>query len=663
MYASILNQLYEMAHFTFSFLLLMVIVPRFLFARSKIEDTGACLFARFLRGVFVYIVIGYVLVLLKLFEVLAIVAVLLLLGFRHYLRRNAATVRTRAMTAVGLLFYETLDIRFRIRQFWLRWRAGFVSGMRAFLFGKQFRQAILPGLLLLAVLAGSAYVRFYDAWEHAAPAMSDGYVTLAWMKYIESRVLFHDGIYPQGFHIILAYLHKFAAIDQVYVLKYMGSFSGVLITLGLYFAVSRWVNNHFAGIAAAALYGLTGEALHGYDWIRQASTNSQEFAMIFVFPTLYFLARYMKEGDRADLWTAAAGCAVTGLVHSLIFGYIGMGLGILIVLGLVTGFRLLGKRVWNLCLAGAASVVIAIIPYLLGKILGREVHGSSEDFLTRTVQVPPPELHLLDYTALAALVVFLLTVLFTRKLRYEKVMDWFAIGIGTSTFLLYEFGGAVTHSLLLATRSSSLWALAIPFSIGIGLHAVWRLFDRMKGHNILQASTCSILIFALVKQTHLMPIIPYKMEWDTSAEQYLRIAESYRPKTWLIVSQNEGYALALGNGYHMYLHDLLDQYDPSRSILTRKGENKPDAGIANDIFIYNEKKVFELSKSHAIYPLLAEKYKQRKKDNEELRQWITTYQASHDNLQIFYEDENLRIYHLHKEEYPGKKQEQVWGKS
>lgn len=662
MYESVWNQLYVLLHYSFSFLLLMVWIPKWVWKGKTPEDLGEQRMAGYLRIVFIYIVAGYVLVLLKLFEVLAILALLGLYGARKYLPRAAKAARVNLATAIGLFFYEVLDLGFRWkktwRSTWSRWKQAWSAPWR----GKGVAWW-LTSLALLAVLGASAYLRFQNAVVEAAPAMSDGYVTLAWMKYIEQRVLFHDGIYPQGFHIILAYLHKFAAIDQLYILKMTGPFNGVLITYGLYFAVSRFSGNRWAGIASAVVYGLAGIPLHGGDWERQASTNSQEFAMVFVFPTFYFLAKYLQRGRRDDMWTGAAGLSVIGLVHTLIFAYAGMGLAIAMFVGVLLSLRTFGRRVWHLTLVGAVSVVIAVLPFGIGELLGSGLHGSSEDFLTSKVQVAPPHLHLYDYAALVSGGLVFLGFLVRRKPLREKAMELVAVGIIAATFVLYEYGGAVTQSLVLATRSGALWAMAIPFAMGLGLHTLLRPLWRMPGCRIVHAAACAALVVYIVKGTQLQPIDAYKMEWDHGVEQYLLIAKEYRPKTWMIVSQNEGYSLVLGNGYHMYLKDLVANYDPKLPALTHNGWDKADPSVPDDIFIYNEKQVFEVSKSNSIYSLLAPQYEQRKKDNEDLAKWMAIHQQYQSDAEVFYEDDTLRIYHLHKAQDPEAKQQQLWGKA
>ncbi|MGZ4030730.1 MAG: hypothetical protein ACXVDJ_00980 [Tumebacillaceae bacterium] len=680
MYASLWNQLYQSAHFLFSFLLLMTVVPKYLFKKAttaEMEDPADRRVSRYIRIAFFYILFGYLLVLTNLFEVLAITAILLLLMCKSYLRKTAGDSRRQAVTFFALLFYETLDLGFQLKKKGPQLLARLRGKATALWSTAEARKNLLPRVLLVAVLVIAGYLRFYDAWRSAAPSMSDGYVTLAWMKYLEERILthhdalFHDGIYPQGFHLTLALLHKFAAIDPLYVLRYTGPLNGLLMTYGLYFAVSRWTGNCFAGVATAALFGFGGYVLLGDDWDRQAATNSQEFAMVFAFPTFFYLTRFLQTGKREDLWTGGAGVAITGLVHTLLFAYVGMGMAVLLAVGVVLHSRAI-KRVWQLIQVGVLSVVVALVPFGLGKVLGRDVHGASEKFLESKVVVNPPDLRIWDKAALISLAVVFLLFLISRKPLRERIMYASAFWIITATFVLYEYGAAYTGNEVLAVRTSALWNLTIPFTIGLGLHGVMQLFQKVPGQRWVQAAVCVGVVVMMYTQTHFAPIVTYKMEWESGVEQYLKIAAKMPDKTWMLVTDHtEGYDEVLGSGYHMYIDKLdgkngaigLMDYDPALPAFTRNGWTAPDPNVPFDVYIYEEKHVFEVSKSNSIYDKLKDEYADRAKEQAELAKWIATYKQHHNDLQVYFEDANLRIYHIHRTEDEDHKQEQIWGGS
>lgn len=660
-YASFANQVYHISHFFFAVWLLFIFLPT-LFFGIKEGTAGERYYRQLIGAVFLYILIGYILVLVKLYEVLALLGIFAVLILRRYLFKKPKAERERALSSFAVSFYNGLDTGFRLKLFlkrlfsregdWMRW-----SLERS----RNVAQGFASKMLLIGVLGGSAYLRFYDALHDAAPPLSDSYVTLAWMKYISERIMFHDGIYPQGFHIILATIHKFSGIDQVYVLKYMGPLVGMLITYSLYFVVSRWTKNASAGVVAAALYGLFGYLLLGTDWERQAATNSQEFAMLFLLPSLYFYLQYLREGKKESLWVAWAAATITGLVHTFVFMFVGLGLGAVLLPSLLFHFRAHGKQVLLSAISGILAVALSFLPFGLGQVLGRGINQGAEEFLQSFATVPLPDLDVWDEVGVTGILLTLLSGILIRLLRRKENAEIYVGMIGLFFFLIYEFGGTFTGSVVLASRSSNVWALILPIFFGFSWAYLWRgvslatgfLLRRRQSSRKWDSPLLSIEAFSLflllvlsLIRGDVKPIAPYKMEWSAGVDQYLRIASMNRPLTWMIVSQNEGYDLALGNGYHMYLGDFLKRYDPAAAPLTRMDTHTIDRNIPYEIYIYHEKKVFRVREDLGIYSMLEPTAEKRERENAELKKWINTYQMANGSARVYYEDDHLVIYHL-----------------
>ncbi|KEO81464.1 hypothetical protein [Tumebacillus flagellatus] len=659
MYGTFWNTVYVALHYAFAVLVLFVWMPKRMFGLPEGPERGM---AAFTRVVFFYIVLAYGLVLTKLFEVMAILAVILLYASRRYLRKTAASARNNLFTMIGLTFYELLDLGIRWKKAAKTLLKKNTASLRAS-FTQRSPGDWLFAACFAAVFLCAGYVRLKYAVLEAAPSMSDGYVTLAWMKYIEQRVLFHDGIYPEGFHMILAYLHKFAAVDQIYILNWTGPLVGVMITFSAYWTTARFTNNRWAGLVAAVAYGVGGTSLQGADWERQAATNSQEFALIFLFPSLYFFAKYIAEGKRDDLLTGGAGLSIQGFVHTLVFAYGGMSLAVAMFVGLVMRARPFLKRLWPMTITGVVSIVCAVVPFGIGKLLGREVHGSSENFLLEKTQVSPPDLRLWDELALAGLAVLVLGWLLRRKPFREKIPDLVAILFIAASFVMYEWAPSVTQSMVLASRVNIFWGLTIPVALGMGVHCLFLWVKWNPVRATLQGTAAGVLFSYCFVTTQFAAIHPYKMEWNAGVEQYLKISSEFRPHTWTIVSQSEGYSEVLGNGYHVYLADFLKNYDPSLPPITHVGWTEPDPNLSPDIFVYHEKQVFEVSKTNGIYTLLEKGYASRKEENQEFEAWLAKYTAANGKPDVYYEDQHLIIYRFHKAETEEEKQQKVWGKT
>ncbi|WP_078409075.1 glycosyltransferase family protein [Priestia abyssalis] len=649
MYASFLNHIYHLLHYGFSFWVIGVLAPSLIFP-SQFERRVEQTVSNFIRAVFIIIILGYALVITKLFEVLSLLFIYTVVMVVLFLPQLKAMDGKYSIFKWTLRFFDVLDGLFSIHKKIKKMASGEVRTAvkeKAKTYASAGR---LPKVLIVLFVFGySLFIRFYDALIHAAPPLSDSYVTLAWMKYINGRILFHDGIYPQGFHIYLATLLKFAAIDPMYILKYTGPLNTFFIVLGFYFFAARLTGSFLAGITAAMAYGLWGEWLLLGAVERQIGTNSQEFAFVFLFPVLYFYVLYMLKRQKAALVTAFMGTAVTGLVHSLAFAYLGISIGLLLIAGLFVQ----GKNGWPQIVPvvryALLSVVISIMPLGIGYLLGKNVHSSSANYLIETIQtdIGFAQLHAIDYVTLSFFPFLLLVSISGRRTIKERLVSLFSLLLGISVFFLYFAGGNITKSVLISARSVDLWAITIPVCLGVGVFAVCRCAPAVFAKRHMQGVIlCGLILFTAVELKP-SPIYAYKMERDASVEQYLRIRDAYLPKTWMIVSQDEGYSTVLGNGIHMYMEDFLNVYDPAKPPLTKKGERKPDQNIPPDIFVFHEKTVFRVSETNSIYSLLEPKYEQRETDNRNLRKWLDTYMSHHYKVKVYYEDSNFIVYHFH----------------
>lgn len=661
MYATFGNQLYHLLHYFIAFALVMILVPQTLFVR-KYDNALDQMIANGIKMVFYTIIVGYILVILKLYEVLSLVFLyVILLSLNKSKKREAGPRANNLLIRLFDILDGIIKMNWQSLQSVIN-RVG--KGLSKWFHSLKSVSVLVSLLLFLVIISYSIYIRFYDAIIHAAPPLSDSYVTLAWMKYIDHRQLFHDGIYPQGFHIYLATLFKFSGIDALYILKYTGPFNMILVILGFYYIIYRLTNNRIAAVMASFVYGLTLKWEVNYPIDRQVATNSQEFAFVFVFLSLYFLLRYSHHRKKEDLLIGFFATSVVGLVHSLAFAYLGLAIFLLLCTVLIVDKKPAWIPVIKIIGVSLLSVIIAVLPLIAGLLLGKELHSSSENYLTSTsTTLHAPTLYLQDYIILGLIALIGLSLL-VSKLKEDVVSSkvrLFAFLIGLSTFSLYYFGPGVTGSVLVGSRSIDLWFLSMPFIVGIGWHTLFEgffpLLNKVKGQLIIAVTLCIVFIATIQPA----PIRPYKMQWDSSVEQFLKIRQIYRPKTWMIVSQAEGYALVLGVGYHMYLQDFLSTYDPTKPPLTKVDANKPDRNIPPDVFVFQQKNVFEVSKNNSIYSLMAPKYEQRKKDDRMFSQWIKKYKAHHYSYSVFYNGKHLIVYHFKRVQTKKEQEETIWG--
>jgi hypothetical protein len=656
MYASFSNHLFHGVHYLFAFILLFWLLPKVMF--QKVEgDFAERSIANFMKMVLFIIAIGYVLVVTKLFEMLTILAMVVVWIVCKSIYSRTRDLRNDRLTLFATNFFEYTEGRFRLTPIVKRWFAEYLVELR-----KRLRlRFVSPGViaesvLLLIVIVGAIYVRFYDAIVNAAPGMSDAYVVLEWMKNIDNKQLFNTGIYPKGFHIYLDTLLKFANINAVYIQKYSGPLDSLLIMLSMYFMVSRFTMNKYAGIATAVIYGWLGFMIGG-GWERQAATNSQEFAMVFLFPSLYYFRRYLRTADSRFFWTASSGLIVLGLVHQLIYAYLCMGIVLLCVVHCLEGFRKYTHQILWIALAGVGSVLISVIPAGIGFAMGKTFQAAAGEFLlSQSTELSYPMLHIMDYLTLLAIGILFAVGLTFWKNELIRTTSLFTALFSSITFILYYWGGILTHSVVIASRMVEFWSLVVPVTLGMTWGVLTARLSKRRDLISIETVILAMLMAIVLYLYPLKPIVPYKMEWNSNVEQYLRISENNPNQTWTIYSQKEGYGLILGTGVHSYIRTLLKNYDPTKQYLTLYGEDQPDQKIPNEIYIFAEKQVFRTHFEH-----LASEYDRREKEMIELEQWINTYKEANGDIKVYYEDEHIRIYYISRPVEKDDNVHKIWG--
>lgn len=645
MYSSLVNQIYHLAHYLIAFLLVFILVPRFLFKPVQGSAYERWL-ANFMRMLLFTILVSYLLVTLKLFEVLSLAAVML----------SWVTMRSRQTSAIrqvpgmmSALFYDFMESprllvtlgnnrAQMIRAHWLR-RERADTPVRSHWLGW------LCSLSIFALIGVVVYIHSYAAVSQAATPLSDSYVDLAWVQYVNLRMLFHDGVYPQGFYIFMALLLKFSVINNIYIIKYTAPLDALLLMLTLYMSLYGWTRKHTAAFFATLCYGVFGHILLGDDWIRLAATESQEFGMIFVLPTAYFLLRFLRNRDHTDLFTAFAGMSVTGLIHPLAYLDDGIAcLAVLLAYLLVKRGETL-RPVWLSTLAGAASVIITLAPLGMGLMLGHPINSASSSFIGAHVASSyRPALGPVDFIALGVIVLLAWRAT-QRSDSPDKRTVWLFMAVyGASTFALYDVGGALTHSIVIATRSLDLWGYTEALLLGVGVQEALSLLPAFISKPVApMLMTLAILGSVLTGQ--IKPILPYTMQWSQNVYELLQINKSYRTSGYMIVSADaEDYDLVLGNGYFMTLTQFLQLYNPAKPTLTRYGAHQVDHAVASNVFLLDPKKVFEVGKQSGIWSFEAPYYAQERKLRTQFAHWLHTYKEHHGKVSVYYQDAHVVIY-------------------
>ena len=206
-----------------------------------------------------------------------------------------------------------------------------------------------------------------------------------WINAMDKNNIFAAGVYPFGFHCIIYYLHEMFGIYTFVVLRTFHLVQTLMIHIVLIAFLKACCKTKYSSYVAIVLYVLA-DVWHINNYSRYFSSLPQEFGMIFILPSIYFLYAFFedrrkesgKKGWRVHstryLLFFGLSFSATLTVHfynTMIAGIfcIGVGIGFL---GLIFRKAYFGR----IMLAGILSVTLAVLPMVIAYAAGKPLEGS-----------------------------------------------------------------------------------------------------------------------------------------------------------------------------------------------------------------------------------------------------------------------------------------------
>lgn len=210
---------------------------------------------------------------------------------------------------------------------------------------------------------------------------SDIPVHLNWINQMSRGNLFASGVYPFGFHCMVYYLHAVFGFDTYVILcvfYLVQVFFIHIVLLAMLKLLCRSLYLPYVGIMVYIL---------GSFWARQTysrfgSSLPQEFGMIFVIPSVYFLIRFFqteKKNLKNRETKLILGCFALAFSLTLAIHFYGTMIAGLCCIGIAVGFctRFLNKEYFRrIMLTGIISVFLAVLPMGIAFAGGTPLQGS-----------------------------------------------------------------------------------------------------------------------------------------------------------------------------------------------------------------------------------------------------------------------------------------------
>jgi len=238
-------------------------------------------------------------------------------------------------------------------------------------------QWILTGAVLLALfwVYGRQLVLTYGYRASDIP------VHLNWINQMSRGNLFVSGVYPFGFHCMIYYLHTVFRIDTYMILCLFYLVQVFFIHMVFLAMLKMLCRSKYLPYAGTLIYIL------GSFWARQTysrfySSLPQEFGMIFVIPSVYFLIRFFqieKEQLKTKETKIILGNFALAFSLTLAIHFYGTMIAGLCCIGIAIGFctHFLNKEYFRrIMLTGIISVFLAVLPMAIAFAGGTPMQGS-----------------------------------------------------------------------------------------------------------------------------------------------------------------------------------------------------------------------------------------------------------------------------------------------
>ena len=222
---------------------------------------------------------------------------------------------------------------------------------------------------------------------------SDTPVHNYWINAMSDNNVFVAGVYPHGFHCIIYYMHAVFGIDTYVLLRLFTVTSALYIHLALFAFCQGVCRGAYSAYAAVFIFAAVN-LLNKDCIIRYTNDLPQEYGMIFILPTVYFIFEFFKhqkicppkikiketalivEGELAaeNLIYAAVSFSLTIAVH--FYGTMIVGI---FCIGIVFGFliRIVQPRFMARIIAAfTLGVILGVLPLATAVIMGKPMQGS-----------------------------------------------------------------------------------------------------------------------------------------------------------------------------------------------------------------------------------------------------------------------------------------------
>jgi len=206
-----------------------------------------------------------------------------------------------------------------------------------------------------------------------------------WINALSHNQLFVAGVYPQGFHCIIYYLHEMFGFYNFVLLRMFGLVETLMIHMMLLVFLKVCCRNRYTPYLGMLMY-VFADLWNLETYKRYSSALPQEFGMIFILPSISFLIAFFEDRKKEN---GAKGWKIHSTRYLLFFGlsfsatlavhFYNTIIAGLFCMAIAVGFAgLLFRKAYfgRIMAAGLLSVLLAVLPMGIAFATGTPPEGS-----------------------------------------------------------------------------------------------------------------------------------------------------------------------------------------------------------------------------------------------------------------------------------------------
>lgn len=360
-----------------------VLLPEIMFRRIL---KGRRLSEQFLMsytfGNFYIINIVFALQLLHISNFFTLTAVTVLISILIGLKVNRISLR-RKLAEGKKIFYRLSDGSLGIRSAVGNLERWIKSGCRYFvrLFYKYIVKKPIQFVFLMLICWGLFWIYGRQIILTYGYRASDIPVHLSWINQMSRGKIFSKGVYPFGFHCMIYYLHTVFGVDTYVILCEFFFVQVIYLHAVLLVMLKLLCKTKYLPYIGVFAY-IVGNFFAEHTYSRLYYTLPQEYGMIFVIPSVYFLIRFfqIRKEDLKDRETRRIlQCFAMAFSLTLAIHFYGTMIAGLCCIGIAMGFcfRFVKKEYFcRIMVTGILSVVLAVLPMAIAFAGGTPLQGS-----------------------------------------------------------------------------------------------------------------------------------------------------------------------------------------------------------------------------------------------------------------------------------------------